>query len=259
MLAEKCEYLVPAVERLLHPVHGPVVIEDAVAGAVVSVELVAFAVLLELGLVLVDLFWARRAILVAEDAEQRAGQRFGEFDGGRGRLGVELFLCHDDATSPQIDARVGIPLVTGIEIRVPAAGAGSEHADLAVLAWLCAQPFHGALGVANDLGVRYAALGPHLGGHVIGIALAVALIKVGADRHIAVVGKLARELAIDLAPARQMVDEHHPRERPGPRWTCHVGRDGRALVATDLDLLHGHATVGHSAVSSKILEPLSSL
>src|SRR5262249_24881489 len=81
MLAEECQYLAPAVERLLHPVHGPVVIEDAVAGAVVAVELVALAVLLELGFVLVDLLGARRAILVAKDAEQRAGERLGELDG----------------------------------------------------------------------------------------------------------------------------------------------------------------------------------
>src|SRR5262245_50534195 len=256
MLAEKCEYLVPAVERLLHPVHGPVVIEDAVAGAVVSVELVAFAVLLELGLVLVHLLWARGAILVAEDAEQRAGQRFGELDGGRRRLGVELFLCHDDTASPQIGACVGVPLVASVGKRVPSTGAGAEHADLAVLARLCAQPFHCALGVADDLGVRNAALGPHLGGHVIRVAWAVALIKVGADRNIAVMGELARELAIDLAPARQMMDEHHPREGPSSRWTRHVGRDRRAFVATDLYLLHGHATVGHSAVSSKTCEPL---
>src|SRR6516162_8271388 len=141
---------------------------------------------------------------------------------------------------------------------MPPAGAGAEHADLAVVARLRAHPFHGALGVANDLGVRNAALGAYLGGDVVGVALAVALIEVGADGHIAVVGELARELAIDLAPARQMVDEHHPREGPRPRRTCHVGRDRRALVATDLYFLHGHATVGHSAVSSKTCEPFVS-
>src|SRR5262245_55968868 len=106
-----------------------------------------------------------------------------------------------------------------------AAGAGSEHADLAVLARLCAQPLHGALGVADDLGVRNATLGAHLGGHVIRVALPVALIEVGADRHVAIVREFARELAIDLAPAWQMMDEHHPREGPRPRWACHIGRD----------------------------------
>src|SRR5262245_56033678 len=69
MLAEKHEHLAPAVERLLHPVHGSMVVEDAVAGAIVAVELEGLAVLLELGLVLVHLLGAWGAILVAEDAE----------------------------------------------------------------------------------------------------------------------------------------------------------------------------------------------
>ena len=68
------EHLLPAVQRLLDAVHRPVVVEEAVPGAVVAVELVVFAVLLQLGLVLVDLLRGRRAVLVAEEAEQRAGQ-----------------------------------------------------------------------------------------------------------------------------------------------------------------------------------------
>jgi hypothetical protein len=49
-------------------------IEEAVAGAVVAVEFVRLAVLLEFGLMLVHLLGARRAILVAEQAEQRAAE-----------------------------------------------------------------------------------------------------------------------------------------------------------------------------------------
>ena len=80
ILAEERKHLVPAVKRLLHTVQGPVIVEDAVAGAVLAVELVALAVLLELGLVLVHLLGAWRTILVSEDAEQRARKVLGEFD-----------------------------------------------------------------------------------------------------------------------------------------------------------------------------------
>ena len=69
---QKREHLLPAVQRLLDAVHRPVVVEEAVPGAVVTVKLVVFAVLFELGLVLVDLLWSWGAILIAEEAEQRA-------------------------------------------------------------------------------------------------------------------------------------------------------------------------------------------
>src|SRR5207253_6117437 len=72
MLAEEGEHLAPAIHRLLHPIERPVPIEDAVAGTFVAVELVHLAMLLELGLVLVHLLGARRAVVIAEDAEQRA-------------------------------------------------------------------------------------------------------------------------------------------------------------------------------------------
>ena len=50
----------------------PVVIEEAVPGAVVAVKFVVFAVLLELGFVLVDRLRGRRPVLVAEETGVRA-------------------------------------------------------------------------------------------------------------------------------------------------------------------------------------------
>ena len=132
---------------------------------------------------------------------------------------------------------------------MPPAGAGAEDADLAVEALLRTHPFHGGLRVADDLGVRNAALGAHLGADIVGVALADALIEVGADGDVAVVGKLARHLAIELAPGREMVDQHDAREGPRPRGSRCIGRDRRALVAVDLYLLHGHATVCHVVTS----------
>src|SRR6266545_5124133 len=192
VLAEEGVHLAPAVHALLGPVEWPMPIEEAVAGAVVAVELVVLAQLLELGLVLVDLFGAGRAVVVAEQAEQRAGEVLGHVDRRDRRLGVELVLAHHHAAAPQVDAGIDVLLLAGIDEGVPAARAGAEHADLAVEIGLGAHPLHGGRGVADHLGVGNAAVGAHLGGDVVGVAVAaaaLALIEVGADRDIAVMGE----------------------------------------------------------------------
>src|SRR3954470_1329382 len=71
VLAEERQHLCPAVHRGFGPVERAVPVPDAVAGAVVAIELVTLAVLLELRLVLVHLLGRRRAVVVAEDADQR--------------------------------------------------------------------------------------------------------------------------------------------------------------------------------------------
>src|ERR1043165_5853738 len=68
VLAEEREHLAPGVHRLLAAVERPVPIIEAVAGAVVAVEFVGLAVLLQRRLMLVHLLGARRAVVVAEDA-----------------------------------------------------------------------------------------------------------------------------------------------------------------------------------------------
>src|SRR5438094_10393025 len=101
MLAEEGEHLAPAIHGLLGPVEWPVPIEDAVAGAVVAVELVHLAGLLELDLVLVHLLGARRAGVVAEYAEQRAADIPRHLDRRDGRFGLELLLAHHYAPAPE--------------------------------------------------------------------------------------------------------------------------------------------------------------
>src|SRR5271170_2199568 len=101
VLVQEPEYLLPAVQRLLDAVSRTVVVEETMPGAVVAVKLVLFAVLLEFGLVLVHLLRGRRAIFIAEQAEQRAGEVLGKFD-RRGRLlRVQLLLAHHHPTAPQ--------------------------------------------------------------------------------------------------------------------------------------------------------------
>src|SRR5271167_3585915 len=126
MLAEEGEYLAPAIHCLLGPIERPVPVEEAVAGTVVAVELVGLAVLLQLGLVLVHLLRARCAILVAEQAEQRAAKVLRHVDWRDGRLGIELLLAHHHAATPQLDASIGVVPLAGIDEGVPAARAGAE-------------------------------------------------------------------------------------------------------------------------------------
>src|SRR5258708_6772435 len=246
MLAEESPYLVPAIHRLLGPIERPVPIEEAVAGTVVAVELVIFAVLLEVDLVLVHLLGARRAIVVAEQAEERAAEVLCHVDRCDGRLRVQLLLAHHHAATPLFDAGIDVLLLAGIDEGVPAAGTGTDEADLAIVIRLRAHPLHRGLGIANHLGVRNAALGAHLGGDVVGVAVAAAtfaLIEVGADREIAVMREPTRRLDVELAPARKMVNEHDARKGAGTSWPGHVSGYGCSFVAFDGHVLAGHASV----------------
>src|SRR5450631_1553681 len=140
MLAEEGEQLAPAIHCLLGPVEWPVPIEDAVASTIVAVELVHLAVLLELAPVLVHLFRARRAVVVAEYAEQRAAEVLRHFDRRDGRLGIELLLAHHHAAAPEVDACVDVFPLAGIDEGVPTTRTGAENADLAIVIGLRAYP-----------------------------------------------------------------------------------------------------------------------
>src|SRR6266851_1677809 len=133
MLAEEGEHFAPAIHCLLGPVEWPVPIEDAVAGTIVAVELVHLAVLLELGLVLVHVLGARRAVVVTEYAEQRAAEVLRHLDRRDGRLGIELLLAHHHAAAPELDAGIDVLPLAGIDEGVPATRTGAEDADLAVV------------------------------------------------------------------------------------------------------------------------------
>src|ERR1700730_5710884 len=132
MLAEEGPYLVPAIHRLLGPIQRPVPIEEAVTGTIVAVELIVLAMLLEFGLVLIHLLWARRAVVVAEQAEQRTTEVLRHVDRCDGRLRVELLLAHHHAAAPLLDAGVDVLLLAGINECVPAARARADETDLAV-------------------------------------------------------------------------------------------------------------------------------
>jgi hypothetical protein len=72
MLSEESEHLAPAIHRLVGPVERPVPIEEAVAGAIVTVKLIGLAMLIEFGLMLVHLLRTRRSVVVTEKADEGA-------------------------------------------------------------------------------------------------------------------------------------------------------------------------------------------
>src|SRR5260221_5217707 len=140
VLPEEREHLLPSLHGRLHAVHRAVVIEEAVTRAVEAVELVGLAMLLELGLVLIDLLRRRRLVFVAEEAEERRRQILREIDRRDRQLGRELLGCHDDTAAPAVDRRVEALHPRAHAHGVPTARAGADEPDLPVACRQRAQP-----------------------------------------------------------------------------------------------------------------------
>src|ERR1700722_12526711 len=136
IFAEEGPDSAPAIHRLLGPIQRAVPVEEAVAGAVVAVELIALALLFEFRLVLVNLLRARGAVIVAEQAEDRAAQILRHVERRDGLFRVELFLGHHHTAAPLLDDRVDVLLLAGVDEGMSAARAGTNQADLAVVALL---------------------------------------------------------------------------------------------------------------------------
>jgi hypothetical protein len=89
-LVQESKDFLPTIDRLLLPIGGPIIVEEAVAGTVIPVELVGFAVLLQLLLMLVHLGRGRSLVVIAKEAQERALQVFGHINRGHRILGVEF-------------------------------------------------------------------------------------------------------------------------------------------------------------------------
>ena len=195
------------------------VVEEAVARAVVAVELVVLAVLLQLLLVLVHLLGRGAGIVVAEEAQQRAGQVLGVIDGSHWVLGVEVGFSHDHAPAPALDGRVEPTALADCEEGVAPAGAGAEETHLAVDVGLGAEVFHGAGDVADHLVVGHTASSPHRSADVLRGSVAVAGVQVGGDGYVAMMGVAAGGLTVPLIPAGSVVNHHHGGEGTGAHWS----------------------------------------
>ena len=138
--------------------------------------------------------------------------------GATGVFGIELLLAHHHAASPQLGAGIDVLPLAGIDEGVPATRAGAEKTNLAVVIGLRAHPFHSGFSITDHLRVSNAAVGARLGGDVVRVSVAastLALVEVGADRKIAVMREPSRRLDVELAPAREMVDENDARRGAG--------------------------------------------
>src|SRR5262249_43234985 len=154
-------------DRLLLTVRRAVVVEEAVTGAVVSMELVRLSLLLELRLVRVDLFGGGRLVLVTEEPEVRAGEILGVVDGRHRLVRGKLVLGLDDAAAPAIDHGIEALETAAGENRVPAARAGAEDTDLSAHVGQRAKPGIGAVQITEHPGVGGPSGRAHLGPHVL--------------------------------------------------------------------------------------------
>ena len=215
------------------------------AGAVVAVELVGLAELLEHRLGPVDLIGRRVGIVVAEDAEQWAAQVFGKLDRSARALVIEQRgIVHNDVAAPAVDRGIDVGQTTGNQKGVTSARAEAHHRDLAVAVGQGAQIFHRARDIADHLFVGYAPGGAYARPDVVGIAGAFAEIEMRGDAEEAVVGELARHFLDPFVPAGHVVDDDDAREGTGPERSCEVGFAQIAVVAFECHSLGEHGLIG---------------
>src|SRR5262245_61794558 len=117
VLLIESEDTLPTIRCLLGAVTGAVDREEAVAGAIVAMELVGLSGLLQPLLRPVHLALVGVGVFVAEDAEDWAGDAIGEVDGRRGPGRRELGgVVDDDAATPTVHGRVDTAQATGGEV-----------------------------------------------------------------------------------------------------------------------------------------------
>jgi hypothetical protein len=203
-----------------------------VAGAVVAVELVILAVLLQFRLGLVDVLRGRVGVFIAEQAQQRAIDPFGQIDRCNGLgLGQSRLVVDDDIAAPAIDCSLDqMRQFAGRQISLPPAGAKSDHADLAAGMRLRAQEVDGASHIAEHLLVRNAAALAHLGDHRLVGAVADPEIEARRYGRIAVMSELAGDFAGPLVPARHVMDHDDAGMRPSIGRVCIIGIAAVAAV-----------------------------
>ena len=108
---------------MLLPIVGPVIVEKAVAGLRVHMELVGLAILLECLLMLGYLLWRRAFVLLAKQAQQWTGQVLRIFNRSDGLFGCEILFCHHYTPAPAIYYSIKALHSTHCEERMTAANA----------------------------------------------------------------------------------------------------------------------------------------
>ncbi len=253
--AVKVEHFAPAVRGLFGAIGVARPIEERVPGAVIAVELVVLAELLEYRLGAIDLIGGRIGVVIAENAEQRTVQLFRQIDRGDRALVVEVLgIVDDHIAAPAIDRGVDPRQRAGGEVGMTATGAEADDADFAGGIGLSAQPRHGARGIAHDLRVGNAAGGADAGTKIVGRLIALTEIEMVRNRRIAMMGEFAHHFHRPFIPARQVMDDNHAGKLTGARRARVIGFALVAVVSAESHRLRLQALiVAH--VSTPCSEP----
>src|SRR5688572_32030533 len=103
MFFKKCEDFLPAVHCLLLAIRAPVIIEESMTRAIVSMELIILAMLLKFGLVLIDLLRRGVAIIIAEYSQDWAGEISGVIQRRDREIGIQILRLHHYPSTPTVD------------------------------------------------------------------------------------------------------------------------------------------------------------
>ena len=187
--------------RLLRPIRGPVVIEEAMSGIVVSVKLVFLFVVQECLLKLINLFPCRDLVVISEYAKHWHPQVFD--------------VVHNNICAPQVGHRSELRRPCRSQQSVPSTRRGADHADFAVAVGLGLEPPPRADQISYDSLIRQAAPGPYS-------VLTAATVQIGADGQEAMISEASHELFVQLIAAGTVVHKHNTGEKAIARWPTQI-------------------------------------
>ena len=156
-VSKKANIFLPAVNGLGLAVVGPMIVEEAVTGIGVHVEVKILAVLDQRRLLNGHLFRRGTAVVLAKDAQQRAVKIGCVVEGSHWTIWRQVSFVHDDPATPAVDDGVKAIQQTGRQIGMASTGTGAPYAYFAVADRLVTQKAHCAFNVAHRLAIGYTA------------------------------------------------------------------------------------------------------
>ena len=106
ILFEKGKHFLPAIHRLFLSIAWAMIVEKAMTGIIIAVELIRFAVLLQFRFVLVDLLRCGAVVVVAKEAQEGTREVGGVVQRAHRVFRGQVLRGHHHAPTPAIDHRV---------------------------------------------------------------------------------------------------------------------------------------------------------
>src|SRR6266571_8027349 len=248
MLLEKREHLLPAVNRRLWTIAYTGIVEEAVPCARVHVKLVVLPILLQLLLQLADTLGCRVLVLFSKQAEEWTGQVLRIVDGCDWLCGCQFLLCLYHVSAPTIDGCVEGFCSARDEEGLTSTRTGPEDSDLPIVERQRLEIAGRGVDVSDYARIRYSSGPSNLCRHIIRAAVAKSEVDVWTYRQVTVVGELSRKLAIQLVPARHVMNQHHPGKGSGTQWSRIVGVDYLSIMARQHNGLGKHSLIHVSRI-----------